>query len=502
MQRRNFIINFIVWFLSFAFGYKVGNAERLDKSSDEKDKWSYSENINEQLAVKANKVDIATVLTIYVSTMGNDKNDGLSQSAPLQTVQKAFDIIKNNYSVIDGKIIVDLAAGEYEQSASISNVMSKNRIEIIGKRDANGIPTVKFDGGKKESLPYALSFSDYMSVTIKDIKVQNYANSLGRSGIVAQTYTSLWTKNIHVENCGFAGINMDIFTRLYVEGGIIENCRIGIRIYSNSVCTIGYNNPTQSYKDPNHTIIKNCTESGVLLYNMSTGHLDYSELDGNRVGLTIQNSSRLHVMKNRIINSKVVGVNVTASSTWYNDDNLYENNVKDIKQVAFSTELSQSEDYTPILKVHPTTIIDRVTHKGVLGEVSFNTINKNLIHDLKGDSFVKKGQKLRVTINGFFQGDGTKTVRLRLGNNLITSFTSVNDSNKNFVFETDLYAVDDIYLKAIGKWTEGNVVAFNTLYSNLKTSSRTKKQTLTVTGELLNKKGSIVIESFEVREIA
>ncbi|MFB5195220.1 right-handed parallel beta-helix repeat-containing protein [Neobacillus sp. KR4-4] len=501
MKRRNFLVNFIIWFLSFAFGYKVGNAERLDKIIEEKDGWSNSENINELLAEKANKVDIATVLTIYVSTTGNDKNNGLSKSAPLQTVQRAFDTIKNNYSVIDGKIIVDLEAGKYEQSASISNVISKNRIEIIGKKDANGIPTVKFDGGRKENLPYALSFSDYMSVTVQDIKVQNFANSLGRSGIVAQTYTNLWAKNVHVENCGFAGINMDIFTRLYVEGGIIENCRVGIRIYSNSVCTIGFNNPTQSYKDPNHTIIKNCTETGVLLYNMSTGHLDYSELDGNRVGLTIQNSSRLHVMKNWIINSKVVGVNVTASSTWYNDDNLYENNVQDIKQVAFSTEISQSEDYTPILKVHPTTFIDKVTHKGVLGEVSFNTINKNLIHDLKGDSFVQKGQKLKVTINGFFQGGGTKTVSLRLGNGLITSFTSVNDSNKNFVFETDLYAVDDIYVKAIGKWTEGNV-AFNTLYSNLKTSSRRKKQTLTVTGELFNKKGSIVIESFEVREIA
>lgn len=497
MQRRNFLVTFILWILSFFIGYKVGNTESANSTLIDDDKKGLA-NLNEQMA---KKLDIATVLTIYVSPTGNDDNDGLSQSAPFQTVQKAFDLIKNTYSVIDGKIQVDLAPGEYEQSASISNVMSKSKIEIIGKKNANGIPTVIFEGGNKENLHYALSFSDYMNVTVQDVKVQNFANSVGRSGIVAQTYTNLWTKNVHAENCGFAGINMDVFTRLYVEGGIIENCRIGIRVYSNSVCTIGYNNPTQNYTDPNHTIIKDCTETGVLVYNMSTGHLDYLELDGNRVAVTIQNSSRLHVMKNWIRNSKLVGVNVTSSSSWYNDDNLYENNVQDIKQVAFSTEISQSEDYTPILKVHPTSFIDRVTHKGVLGEVSLNTINNNLVHDLQANSFVKKGQKLKVTINGFFQGDGTKTVSLRLGKGLITSFTSVKDSNKNFVFETDLFAVDDIYVKAVGKWTEGNV-AFNTLYSNRKTSSRTKNQTLTVTGELFNKKGSIVIESFEVREIA
>ena len=68
----------------------------------------------------------------------------------------------------------------------------------------------------------------------------------------------------------------------------MDSCRMGVRGYSNMIVTIGYGNPTQSPTDPKHLIIRNCTETGVLLYNMSTGHLDFSELDANRVGATVK----------------------------------------------------------------------------------------------------------------------------------------------------------------------------------------------------------------------
>ncbi|MDQ0974585.1 hypothetical protein QFZ31_004463 [Neobacillus niacini] len=497
MQRRNFLVTFILWILSFFIGYKVGKADDNESTLSDDNKEGLAK-IDKRFATK---LDIAAVLTIYVSPAGDDNNDGLSQSAPFRTLQRAFDLIKNTYSVIDGKINVDLAPGTYEQSASISNVMSKNRIEIIGKKGANGIPTVIFEGGKKEDLSCAMLFSDYMNVMVQDIKIQNYANNVTRSGIITQNYTNLWTKNVHAENCGFAGINVNLFSRLYVEGGTVDNCRIGIRVYSNSICTIGYNNQTQSLSDPNHTIIKNCTETGILLYNMSTGHVDYSELDRNRVGIIIQNSSRLHVMKNLIKNSEVLGVQVTTSSTWYNNENIYKNNAQDYKHFAFSTEEAQSEEYTPLLKVHPTCFIDKVTHTGNLGEVNFNTINEKLVHSLQANSFVKKGQKLKVIINGTFLGPGVKTVRIRLGNELIASFPSIKDSKSNFALECDLFVVNSINLKVVGKWTEGNV-AFNTLFSDRKTASLATNQNLIATGELSDKKGYIIIESFEVREIA
>lgn len=455
---------------------------------------------NTDLAEKATKLDATATVTYYVSPTGSDTNDGLLSTTPFQTLQKAFDTVKSVYNVIDGTIKIDLAAGTYEQSASISDVRTKKRIEIIGKNDINGIPTVIFEGANNSSLPYAMSFSGYMQVMVQDVKVQNYGSSASRSGIVGQLYCNVWTKNIHAYNCGFAGINMDIFCRLYVEGGIIDNCRIGIRGYSNTVVTIGYNVPSQLYTDSNAPIIRNCTETGVLIYNMSTGHLDFCTIQGNVTGVTIQNSSRLHVWKNLIKNNTLYGVLVATSSTWYNDSNTFDGNARDYKHGAYSNEISQNEDYTPIMKITPTVFLDKVTHTGTTAETYLNTINASLVHRLYANNFITKGQKMKIIVTGTFVGAGTKTVNLRLGTTLISGFASVSGSTKSFCLEIDYYAVSGTAQKVYGRWNEGNS-AYNGLYID-RSAGLTTTQDITVTGTLSDATGSIVLESFEVREIA
>jgi hypothetical protein len=450
---------------------------------------------------KAKKLDAASTLTYYVSTTGSDTNNGLTASTPFQTLQKAFDTIRNTYNVIDGTIKIDIAAGTYEQSASIADVKSKNRIQIIGKKDLSGIPTVIFEGGNNAALPYAMSFSGYMQVLVQDVKVQNYGSSVSRSGIVGQLYVNIWTRNVHASNCGFAGINMDIFCRLYVEGGIIENCRIGIRVYSNSVCTIGYNNPTSSYTDPNHTIVRNCTETGILIYNMSTGHLDFTEINGNVTGVTIQNSSRLHVWQNLIKNNTLYGVLVGTGSTWYDDANTYTGNAKDYKRGAFSNELNENEYYTPIMKISPTVCIDKTTLTGSTTETYFNTLTAAMKHTLTANTFVTKGQKLKIIVTGSFTGANTKTVNLRLGTTLIAGFTSVSGSTKNFCLEVDYFALSATAQKVFSKWIEGNS-AYNALYTDRTAGLSGGPFDITVTGTLADPTASIVVETFEVREIA
>lgn len=453
-----------------------------------------------QLADKASKVDASATVTFYVSPTGLDTNDGATALTPFQTLQKAFDVIKSSYSVIDGQIVIDLEAGTYEQSARIDSVASRYRIKLIGKVDANGIPTTIFDGTNDSSLPYAFSFSDHMKVYVQDIKVQNFANSPSRSGVVAQAYTNLWTKNVHAVNCGFAGINCDNFVRLYVEGGLVEGNRIGIRGYSNSVITIGYNNPTQSYSDPARTVIRNNTETGVLVYNMTTGHLDFCEIDGNVTGVTIQNSSRLHVWGCLIKNSEKYGVLVGTNSTWVNNLNTFQTNAQDYKRGVYSSELSENEYYTPLMRVEPTVFLDKVTHTGTIAETYLNTINSGMSHVLKANSFNTKGQKLKVIVTGTFAGAGTKTVRVRIDTGLITGFTSVSGSARNFKLEIDIYALGGGVLKVFGTWFEGNS-AYNALYTD-RTVGLTSNRTITVTGELSDAAGSIVIETFEVREIS
>lgn len=483
------------------FQKKIEIGELTDLQTEEKSKFVLAINENvAKLAEKATKLDATATVTYYVSPTGSDTNNGISSATPFQTLQKAFDTVKSVYNVIDGTIKIDLAAGTYEQSVFVTNIKSKNRIQVIGKKDVNGVPTVIFEGANNSSLLYGITFSDYMNVTVQDIKFQNFSGSANRSGLVTQNYVNLWARNVHASNCGFAGINVNDFCRLYVEGGVVDGCRIGVRVYSNSVCTIGYNNATSSYLDPNHTIVKNCTESGVLVYNMSTGHLDFCEINGNNAGVTIQNSSRLHVWGNLIKNNTLYGVLVGTGSTWYDDVNTYTGNAKDYKRGAFSNELNENEYYTPIMKIEPTVCIDKTTLTNTTTETYFSTLTPAMKHTLVGNTFVTKGQKLKIIVTGTFTGANTKTVQLRVGTSLITGYTSVSGSIKNFCLEVDYYATSATAQKVFSKWIEGNT-AYNALYAD-RTAGLSGTFDITVTGTLTDPTASIIIESFEVREIA
>ncbi len=233
---------------------------------------------------------------------------------------------------------------------------------------------------------------------------------------------------------------------------------------------------------------------------MSTGHLDFCTIEGNRTGVTIQNSSRLHLWKNLIKNHTLYGVLIGTSATWYNHENTYTGNAKDFKQGAFSNEISQNEDYTPIMKIHPTVVLEKVTHTGKTNEEYFNALNPSVIHRVSANTFINKGQKLKIIATGTFTGAGTKTVNVKAGSSLISGYTSVSGSAKAFYLEIDVFAINGNTQKVYSRWFEGNS-AYNGLYVE-RSIPFTVIQDVSVTGTLSDATGSIVLESFEVREIA
>jgi hypothetical protein len=191
---------------------------------------------------------------------------------------------------------------------------------------------------------------------------------------------------------------------------------------------------------------------------------------------------------------------VGTGSTWYNDTNTYTGNAKDYKRGAFSNELNENEYYTPIMKITPTVFLDKVTHTGSTTETFLNTINSALVHQVTANTFVTKGQKLKIIVTGTFVGLGTKTVNVKIGTSLISGYTSVSGSAKNFYLEIDYFAVGSSSQKVYSKWFEGNS-AYNGLYID-RTYNHGTTGNITVTGTLSDATGSIVVESFEVREIA
>jgi hypothetical protein len=234
---------------------------------------------------------------------------------------------------------------------------------------------------------------------------------------------------------------------------------------------------------------------------MSTGHLDFTEINANNIGVTIENSSRLHVWGCSIKNNTKYGVLVGTSSTWYDDTNTYTGNTKDIKRGAYSNELGQVEYYTPIMSLEPTVCLTKTTLTGTTSETYFNTLTSAMKATIPTNTFVNNGQKLKIVVAGTFTGANTKTVQLRIGTSLITGFTSVSGSTKNFLLEVEYYASSSSAQKVVSKWTEGNA-AYNMLYTDRTAGLSGGPFDITVTGTLADPTASIIVETFEVREIA
>jgi hypothetical protein len=69
--------------------------------------------------------------TYYVSTTGNDSNNGLTVGAPFATLQKAMDVVSSiDTGIYD--VTVQLADGTYAQTVNLSNVVGSGRVIFNG----------------------------------------------------------------------------------------------------------------------------------------------------------------------------------------------------------------------------------------------------------------------------------------------------------------------------------------------------------------------------------
>lgn len=427
--------------------------------------------------------------TLYVdANSGSDSNIGLSATFPFATLQKSFDILRDRNEVLEGTWKIQLAAGTYNEQAQLSSgLRSKNRIQILGVDVAT--PTVIFDGGSGTRI-YGMHFSDYAFIKIQDIKFQNFTGS-SHSGLIAQHFCNIWTINVHADNCGFGGINANELCRFFVQGGIINNCGIGIRIYSSSVATIGYNSTGLS----DSTIITNCTQSGILLQNNSVGNLNYVTLDTDVIGIRIVNQCRSHIIGSDIKNNITAGVYAQINSTW-NDDatttNSFSGNAANWKHVSFSAELNR--DYTKRGKLVSLVDTTQISHTGTLAETLLKTGST-----VSANNFIDQGKKIKIIASGTFAGAGTKKVSIKFGANLMTEFTSASGSSKHWQMEAEVFAITSTSQKVFGKLIEGNT-AFNALYVP-RAINMTSDVSITIYGTLSDVASTLNIETFEITEV-
>lgn len=256
---------------------------------------------------------------LYLATTGVDTNDGLSSSYPMLTVQKPFDLLPNYIfgDSLNGTWRIKLAAGTYTEGLFINSLKSKNRIIVQGP-DVGGHPNVPtaIINGTGATKQNGLFFQDYMFVQVQDIKVINFTTDDSSCGVACDAMCDMFVNNVHTSGNTMAGIDAESSSRLRLKGGIHNaNGQYGVRGYSNSTLTIGYQGDAVN----NRPQITNNGVAGIYFHTNVNGHIDYCDLSTNVVNILIQNESRAHVLSTTCTGASTCDLWADGYSQWYND---------------------------------------------------------------------------------------------------------------------------------------------------------------------------------------
>lgn len=252
--------------------------------------------------------------TLYVATTGSDLNDGLSAAQPILTAQKAFDTLKLYGPVLNGSWKIELAAGTYNNSATLLNLYSKNPIIIKGPTVGHpNVPTVIIDGTGVTTNSVGWYFQNNINCSLYDILFQNWTSVNLGCGFYADANCNVYTNNVHANNCYYYGLAFANLSIIRMQGGIIDDITFyGVYLYSQVSASIGYQGLTTAGTS---TIIKNCTGAGVYAGNNTRCHIDYVQILNNDLGVLTEKNSRT-VINYSIVTGNTYGVRTETCSVY------------------------------------------------------------------------------------------------------------------------------------------------------------------------------------------
>lgn len=216
---------------------------------------------------------------VYVRETGDDATADGSWGAPFRQISTAVASLATDGPVIPGSVIVDVAAGTYDGNIRLPmtrGVAQDDFVKIVGRKDANGVPTVTI----AVSSGRGLLVEDGTALWLEDLKFTG-----GFSAAVQATRNVyLWNTNIHIDGqgVGVRGMSISTHCRYYVKGGLIENCTYaGIDEYflvSRSYATVS--------TAADQMLIRNCP-IGIRAKEGCVGHLDYLSVEDCGVGIEL-----------------------------------------------------------------------------------------------------------------------------------------------------------------------------------------------------------------------
>lgn len=339
---------------------------------------------------------------LYVATTGSNSNDGLASTQPLLTPTAAVDVLANYGPILDGGWTIQLAAGTYPGGILPQRgLTTRDFLRIVGPSVGGhpNVPTAIISYTADPTETYGIFARDGLLLWVEDVK---FTGAFPQAEYIARD-CYYQRRNVHVD-AAVIGLQINVHSRYYVYGGIIENC--------SSIGISELFHVTRSFETvasaADQLIIRNCP-IGLKAKENCVGHLDYINFEDCDTGLEMQLYSGGNVSGTVfkrcgvgivLVNSEIHGETSTAWGTGADACTrrlLSLGNSSEIVTFGWTApgpNPAIRTGHRPLLPI--ANDFNPVTHTGTTVETiifAFSAL-------LPVDYFCVKGKKLRVVVNG------------------------------------------------------------------------------------------------------
>lgn len=436
-------------------------------------------------------------INIYVSTGGSSSNNGLSSSDALDSIQDAFDVFLEYGPVLFGTWRVQLAAGTYTEASVFPEGLRSNNFVLIKGPDVGGSPNVPIAlidrGGLSEER--AFLFNLYSLALVEDVRFTNWDFNVESEAIRSQNLSFFVAKNVHCSNCQHGVVGKQL-TNVDIEGGIYDNCFVGIRVFTNCTYTVGTNAVPIT--------ISNCALAGVRAQEFCAGHVDFTTVDNCNRGVDLTVGSRCSLISSDIRNNNTGvlardGSNFFVDGTDWNEGTANANGRKwDVRSYSVIEDITAEDRATRFMEGDS----DGFNHTGTTNETTvFSTT-------IEGAFFTFVGRVLILELFGFTDGLGTKTFKAKaegqiIGTVAIAATTSANYSIRFKMIHTG--ANDSDNQRGLGELVADNagtpIIDISQTANVGAVLSTAGDKTITITAQLSDVGGTINARSVEIAQI-
>lgn len=136
-------------------------------------------------AIFVGRIKLSGSLTLYVSTTGNDANNGLTSGTPFLTIQKAWNTLASNYDLNGQTATIQLADGTYTGALNaVGPLIGQSSPVIINGHSGSSSSVVL----SPASGTVPVTASNGANITIQNLQVQSAG---GVSCLLANVYSQI-----------------------------------------------------------------------------------------------------------------------------------------------------------------------------------------------------------------------------------------------------------------------------------------------------------------------